>query len=92
MSIYCTLYVPPIASLLTRDIVLNSNPKSEEKPKISIWQQPIILKGPLGMLTLADVIFISIIVFLTVWYTVKNCVDRAKLIDAAKQKPGAHSR
>ncbi|OAE33833.1 hypothetical protein AXG93_1193s1320 [Marchantia polymorpha subsp. ruderalis] len=82
----------PVIELRKRIKAAKTNPKSEEKPKISIWQQPIILKGPLGMLTLADVIFISIIVFLTVWYTVKNCVDRAKLIDAAKQKPGAHSR
>ncbi|KAG6557586.1 hypothetical protein Mapa_000862 [Marchantia paleacea] len=82
----------PVIELRKRIKAAENRTNSEEKPKISIWQQPIILRSPMGMLTLANIIFILVIVFLTVWYTVKSCVDRAKLIDATKQNPGAHSR
>ncbi|KAG6555840.1 hypothetical protein Mapa_002481 [Marchantia paleacea] len=68
------------------------NDSADQNPKLNIWSQPVILKSPLGMLTLADIIFLLVNIFLIAFYFIKMSVDRSKLIDNTKQKKGAHSR
>ncbi|BBN10086.1 ferric-chelate reductase [Marchantia polymorpha subsp. ruderalis] len=68
------------------------NDSADQKPKLNIWSQPVILKSPLGMLTLADIIFLFVNIFLIAFYFIKMSVDRSNRIDNTKQKKGAHSR
>ncbi|KAG6555839.1 hypothetical protein Mapa_002480 [Marchantia paleacea] len=65
---------------------------ADQKPKVNIWSQPIILRSPLGMLTLADIVFLLVNVFVIAFYLIKMSVDRSKLIDNAKPKKGDHSK
>ncbi|BBN10085.1 ferric-chelate reductase [Marchantia polymorpha subsp. ruderalis] len=68
------------------------NGTADQKPKVSIWSQPIILKSPLGMLTLADIVFLLVNVFVIAFYLIKMSVDSSKSIDNAKPEKGDPSK
>lgn len=60
---------------------------ASEKPKVNVWTLPILLKSPLGMLTLADVVFIFVNLFVVVFYFTKSMVDKRE-IDEMIMFPG----
>lgn len=59
-----------------------------EKPKVNVWTLPILLQSPLGMLTLADVVFIFVNLFVVVFYFTKSTVDKVREIDEMIMTPG----
>ncbi|BBM97679.1 ferric-chelate reductase [Marchantia polymorpha subsp. ruderalis] len=66
---------------------LRTQSGASEKPKVNVWTLPILLKSPLGMLTLADVVFIFVNLFVVVFYFTKSMVDKRE-IDEMIMFPG----
>ncbi|KAL2613804.1 hypothetical protein R1flu_025496 [Riccia fluitans] len=80
------------AIALKRKIRPSTRKVTGQKPRVNVWSKPLIMRSPLGMLTLSDIFFLLLNVSLIVWYITKMSVDKSNLIDASKLKKGSHSK
>ncbi|BFI31287.1 ferric-chelate reductase [Marchantia polymorpha subsp. ruderalis] len=84
----CIIALLTYIALELRKRSLRTQSGAVEKPKVNVWTLPILLQSPLGMLTLADVVFIFVNLFVVVFYFTKSTVDKVREIDEMIMTPG----
>lgn len=48
----------------------------------SLWTQPLVVRGPLGMMTAVEIVGFTMVIFVTLWHFCKYTIDWFKVIDA----------
>jgi len=48
----------------------------------SLWTQPLVVRGPMGMMNAVEIVGFGMVIFVTLWHFWKYTIDWFKVIDA----------